>query len=216
MRGFCHRDPLAREAVTKPKPPQPQPSPREGGCRGPKCRPGAAGTSALCLARGVVWFTQSAHIMNIMVEPATGVQTARVCRWTALIAPTLTRIGPCEPGPDRPGQVCRRVCPSASTSRLGPGRGSDRLVLDEGVLSPGTPRARGGDKTQASAAPTITSGEQMLRLEGLAPGLDGASTLCPPEEQPERAKPFEAHRSADMPCDLPSHQVLIRTPPSLG
>lgn len=54
--------------------------------------------------------------------------------------------------------------------------GSDQLVLDEGVLSLGTPRARVGDKTEASAASAITSGGRMLRTEMPTPGAAGAST----------------------------------------
>src|SRR3954464_13383368 len=54
--------------------------------------------------------------------------------------------------------------------------GSDQLVLEEGVLSLGTPRARVGDKTEASAASAITSGGRMLRTEMPTPGAAGAST----------------------------------------
>src|SRR3954452_13135794 len=56
-------------------------------------------------------------------------------------------------------------------------RGSDRLAVNEGVLSPELPRAQGGDKTAAPMAPAVTSGSRVLRIEMLSPGVAGASTL---------------------------------------
>ena len=78
----------------------------------------------------------------------------------------------------------------------------------QGVLSPEAPRAQEGDKRKPLAA-HHQLGERVLRVESLAPSLDGARPFTPPEGRPERARPFEARRWADMPYGLPSHQVSI-------
>src|SRR4051794_22017913 len=66
-------------------------------------------------------------------------------------------------------------------------QGSDRLAVDEGVLSPRSPRAQGGDKTGLVLPAQLRIA--VLRVEVLAPGIDAVSTLCVAHGLVKRARP---------------------------
>ena len=115
--------------------------------------------------------------MNIIVKPITGSKQP-ACPDRQRSPPLkLTRDSPCGSGPDRPRQVRRRACPSASTPASTGLRDQTGWCWMRGFCHQESLARKAVTKPRPPCRP-LTSGSRVSRTKMPTRGIAGTSTLC--------------------------------------